>query len=174
MRTTAALFLLPLALLAACGDDDEAALEPPSTTTTPPSSTTTEAPEETTTTAAPATTSAPMTVPEGCNAADPADVELVSSGLEGEAASLAEAFTAETAEGRWVAANIYPATGDRLSSADYWIIDQAGAVFSISSSAEDYSTWPRPADGPSLAGGDTASELTDCVVAALRARNTGG
>lgn len=141
-------------LLTACGSDDDG-------TATPTTESTTSSPS-----------TAPLTVSATCEPADPADVELVATGLTDDAVELRDAFTTTTDVGRWIAANVHDADGERLSSSDSWIIAN-DTVYAISSSAEDYSMWPRPSDGPALAGSDITTQLSDCIIAQVRARNLG-
>ncbi len=164
------LFAVLAVVGAACSSDDSA--DDAAATTTAPA--TTELPAATTAASeAPPETSSP-TVPESCTPASDSDLQTITAGLRDGATSLAHGFTMENGEGRLVAANIFDAESARLSSADYWLFGADGEVFSISSSAEDYSTFARHPDGPSIAGGEDASELTDCVVAQLRMENLGG
>ena len=126
------------------------------------------------TTAAPPTptTAAPI-VPAGCTAALPEDVKAISAGLE-PGHTLGEAFVAVAGRRRWVNANIYEdRRALRASSADVWIIEPGGAIYSLSGSARDMSTFPdgrRLPDSPS-AGDDIATWLqNDCVLPAAKAR----
>ncbi|HXH58910.1 hypothetical protein [Iamia sp.] len=88
-------------------------------------------------------------------------------------ATIGEAFTGTSDDGRWVTANIYPAGGgDRLASAAEWVF-VSDALTTSSSSAAEYSE--GLAEGRDLGVSPRARPegLIECVTAALRAQNGG-
>lgn len=122
------------------------------------------------TTGAPTTATPTLPAIAGCTPARPADVEAITAGLQ-PGLTLRYAFTETTGLRRWVNAHIYRPDGQRVSSADVWIIDPPGVVFSLSGSARQLSGHPDGRtlrDGPS-AGDDVAVALERCVLGAARA-----
>lgn len=84
-----------------------------------------------------------------CRSAEPNEIQAVEAVLA-EGYTLGPATVASHPEGQLLIADILEGE-ERVSSADVWLLDPPSAV-PVSSSAEEYSTIPRPDNGASIAG----------------------
>lgn len=151
---------LTLALaLAGCGSDVASAPQTTSTTRVTSATSTTTAPAPTT--AAPTTTTARA----DCSPSDPADIAAIDAALRSPAARIGEAHTAMLGDGaRLIAANIYDADGQRLSSSDLWRFEGA-ELYSLSSTARDVTAAPDGRDvDPGVFSSDEALAVGACVI----------
>ena len=152
--------------LAGCSSGETTTPEPSSTSssvsTTAPSSET----APTSTEAAPVTE--PAETPAGCTPATEDEMAPISAALTGDAASLGGLFTEYDGTYHYFGANIYDAEGERVSSADVWIID-SGVPYALSGGAREYTLLPdgRDLPGSPSAGDDTGSAVQDCSASAL-------
>lgn len=155
------LFIVFLAIAALTSPKKDTATPPPATTAPP------------TTAAALATSTTIAPTSPGCEPATPTEVQVIEAGLTGKAKRLGEAFAAVDAQRRRIiSANMYPATGDRMSSADVWIIAD-GKIYALSSDARKSSSFPdgRQLPGNPSAGDEISFQLQGCIVNSLRAEN---
>lgn len=115
---------------------------------------------------APSTTTA--TPPGGCTPAPSDAVDVVASGLIGDAAQLDDTFVTAESDRAYFTANIFDVSGQRVSSADTWIID-SGTVYALSGSANEYSSFPDGRDLPDRpsAGNPVPRALQGCAVEAI-------
>jgi hypothetical protein len=107
-----------------------------------------------------------------CTPASPGAVIVIDAALTGTSSRgdpdhIGEAFVAAGDDDlRYLTANIYSATGERVSSADVWISDGT-AWYALSTSAREYSALP---DGHEVLGASARdpipAALRECVVRA--------
>ncbi len=101
---------------------------------------------------------------ETCRPAE-ADIVQAVEAILAEGYSLGPAGVAEHPEGLVLIADIFEGA-EKVSSGDFWLVDPPGAV-PLSSSAEDYSTVPRP-DGAAGVAGDMGSLISPPYAATCR------
>lgn len=113
------------------------------------------------------------TTPEldGCTVAPPELVAQVEAGMVDDL-RLALAYVADDGGRQVLGASIFDATGERVSSADTWLIEN-GVVYALSGSANEYTEWPDGRDlpdNPSAGIGVPLDLQEQCTIPAITGR----